>query len=62
MHTSYRSILLTIFDNFLLLMLDQPCTLIDLKIPVMVSRIIAAATAINSPYIGANRSSREANT
>lgn len=59
-HISYSSILLTMFDNFLLLTLFHPFILIDLKIPVKVSRIIADATAINNPYMGANRRSIDA--
>jgi hypothetical protein len=53
--TSYSNILLTTFDSFLLLILLNPFNFIDLNMPVKVSRIIAAPTAINKPYIGANR-------
>lgn len=53
-HNSYSNILLTIFESFLLRILFNPCNLIDLNTPVMVSRTIAAPTAISIPYTGAN--------
>jgi hypothetical protein len=45
-------------DNFLLRIDFQPFNLIDLKIPVKVSKIIAEPTAIKSPYIGTNNKIR----
>jgi hypothetical protein len=59
--TSYSNILLTILESFLLLILLNPFNFIDLNIPVKVSRIIAAATAINKPYIGAKSRRSDAN-
>ena len=46
---SYKAILEIMFDNFLLRIDFQPFNLIDLKIPVKVSKTIAEPTAIKSP-------------
>jgi hypothetical protein len=46
---SYKAILEITFDNFRLLIDFQPFNLIDLKIPVKVSKTIADPTAIKSP-------------
>jgi hypothetical protein len=60
MHISYKAILDITFDNFLLLMLFHPSSLILLNIPVNVSSIMALATDINNPDIGTNSNTYDA--